>query len=54
MAARGARAARSGYPEGQLANFSSGGGRIWPDIVFCTLPPGLGRKRIAMPRFDFA
>ena len=21
-------------PEGQLANFSSAGGRIWPDIVF--------------------
>jgi len=31
-------------PEGQLANFSSGGGRIWPCIVFCTPPPGLGRK----------
>jgi len=39
-------------PEGQLANFSSGGGRIWPDIVFCTPAPGLGRKRIAMPRIN--
>jgi hypothetical protein len=39
-------------PEGQLANFLSGGGRIWPDIVFCTPPPGLGRKRISMPRIN--